>query len=85
MSTEYLCLFRFLIQPGSLNNLNFWEIAVIGLEPHPEDKKNVAYDGIVLSDMGECEVSSSGEIWCDNGRIKRNFKNSSPFLIFLLT
>ncbi|MCD7819453.1 MAG: hypothetical protein LUH07_10450 [Lachnospiraceae bacterium] len=30
-----------------------WEITVIGLEPHPEDKKNGAYDRIVLSDMGE--------------------------------
>ncbi len=29
------------------------EITVIGLEPHPEDKKNGAYDRIVLSDMGE--------------------------------
>ncbi len=29
------------------------EITVIGLEPHPEDKKNGAYDRIILSDMGE--------------------------------
>lgn len=27
------------------------EITVIGLEPHPEDKKNGAYDKIVLSDF----------------------------------
>ena len=27
------------------------EITVIGLEPHPEDKKNGAYDRVVLSDM----------------------------------
>lgn len=30
------------------NNL---EITIIGLEPHPEDKKNGAYDRIVLSDL----------------------------------
>lgn len=29
------------------------EITVIGLEPHPEDKKKGAYDRIILSDMGE--------------------------------
>ena len=28
------------------------EITIIGLEPHPEDKKNGAYDRIVLSDLG---------------------------------
>lgn len=27
-------------------------ITVIGLEPHPEDKKNGAYDRIILSDLG---------------------------------
>ncbi len=27
------------------------EITVIGLEPHPEDKKNGAYDRITLSDL----------------------------------
>lgn len=27
------------------------EITIIGLEPHPEDKKNGAYDRIVLSDL----------------------------------
>ncbi len=27
------------------------EITVLGLEPHPEDKKNGAYDRIILSDM----------------------------------
>lgn len=27
------------------------EITVIGLEPHPEDKKNGAYDRIILSDI----------------------------------
>lgn len=27
------------------------EITVIGLEPHPEDKKNGAYDRILLSDL----------------------------------
>ena len=29
------------------------EITVIGLEPHPEDSKNGAYDRITLSDMPE--------------------------------
>lgn len=28
------------------------EITIIGLEPHPEDKKNGAYDRINLSDIG---------------------------------
>ena len=28
------------------------EIAIIGLEPHPEDAKNGAYDRINLSDLG---------------------------------
>lgn len=28
------------------------EITIIGLEPHPEDKKNGAYDRIQLSDLG---------------------------------
>ena len=28
------------------------EITIIGLEPHPEDKKNGAYDKILLSDLG---------------------------------
>lgn len=27
------------------------DITIIGLEPHPEDKKNGAYDNIALSDM----------------------------------
>ncbi len=27
------------------------EITIIGLEPHPEDKKNGAYDRVVLSDL----------------------------------
>ena len=27
------------------------EITIIGLEPHPEDKKNKAYDRIKLSDL----------------------------------
>ena len=27
------------------------DITIIGLEPHPEDKKNAAYDKISLSDM----------------------------------
>lgn len=27
------------------------EITIIGLEPHPEDKKNGAYDRIMLSDL----------------------------------
>lgn len=30
---------------------NQQEITIIGLEPHPEDKKNGAYDRIVLSDL----------------------------------
>ena len=30
---------------------NQQEITIIGLEPHPEDKKNGAYDRINLSDM----------------------------------
>jgi len=30
---------------------NQQEITIIGLEPHPEDKKNGAYDRIKLSDM----------------------------------
>jgi len=29
------------------------EITVIGLEPHPEDSKNGAYDRITLSEMDE--------------------------------
>ncbi len=29
------------------------DITIIGLEPHPEDKKNGAYDRITLSAMGE--------------------------------
>ncbi len=29
------------------------EITIIGLEPHPEDAKNGAYDRIVLSDLPE--------------------------------
>ncbi len=29
------------------------EITVIGLEPHPEDKKNGAYARVTLSEMGE--------------------------------
>lgn len=28
------------------------EITIIGLEPHPEDKKNGAYDRVTLSDLG---------------------------------
>jgi hypothetical protein len=28
------------------------EVTIIGLEPHPEDKKNGAYDRISLSDIG---------------------------------
>ena len=31
---------------------NQQEITIIGLEPHPEDKKNGAYDRINLSDLG---------------------------------
>ena len=27
------------------------DITIIGLEPHPEDKKNGAYDRILLSDL----------------------------------
>ena len=27
------------------------DITIIGLEPHPEDKKNGAYDKVSLSDM----------------------------------
>lgn len=27
------------------------DITIIGLEPHPEDKKNGAYDKVILSDM----------------------------------
>lgn len=30
---------------------NQQEITIIGLEPHPEDKKNGAYDRITLSDL----------------------------------
>ncbi len=30
---------------------NQGEITVIGLEPHPEDQKNGAYDKVVLSDL----------------------------------
>lgn len=30
---------------------NHQEITIIGLEPHPEDKKNGAYDRIPLSDL----------------------------------
>ncbi len=30
---------------------NQQEITIIGLEPHPEDAKNGAYDRIVLSDL----------------------------------
>lgn len=30
---------------------NQQEITIIGLEPHPEDKKNGAYDRIMLSDL----------------------------------
>ena len=29
------------------------EITIIGLEPHPEDSKNGAYDRISLSDLPE--------------------------------
>jgi len=29
------------------------EITIIGLEPHPEDKKNNAYDHIILSQTGQ--------------------------------
>ena len=29
------------------------DITIIGLEPHPEDKKNGAYDRVILSDRGE--------------------------------
>ncbi len=29
------------------------DITIIGLEPHPEDKKNGAYDRIVLSDLDD--------------------------------
>ena len=29
------------------------EITIIGLEPHPEDSKNGAYDRIALSDLPE--------------------------------
>jgi len=32
---------------------NHNEITIIGLEPHPEDKKNGAYDRIALSDLPE--------------------------------
>ncbi len=32
---------------------NKQEITIIGLEPHPEDKKNGGYDRVLLSDMGE--------------------------------
>ena len=32
------------------------EITIIGLEPHPEDAKNGAYDRITLSDLPENEV-----------------------------
>lgn len=31
------------------------EITIIGLEPHPEDAKNGAYDRITLSDLPENE------------------------------
>ena len=31
------------------------EITIIGLEPHPEDAKNGAYDRIALSDLPESE------------------------------
>lgn len=31
------------------------DITIIGLEPHPEDKKNGAYDRVILSDMGQEE------------------------------
>ena len=29
------------------------DITIIGLEPHPEDTKNGAYDRITLSDLGK--------------------------------
>jgi hypothetical protein len=31
---------------------NHQEITIIGLEPHPEDEKNGAYERITLSDLG---------------------------------
>lgn len=31
------------------------DITVIGLEPHPEDKKNGAYDRVILSDFDQTE------------------------------
>ncbi|MDY0289512.1 MAG: hypothetical protein RBR15_11870 [Sphaerochaeta sp.] len=29
------------------------EITILGLEPHPEDKKNSGYDGVTLSATGK--------------------------------
>ena len=34
-----------------LNGPDRQDITIIGLEPHPEDKKNGAYDKVTLSDM----------------------------------
>jgi hypothetical protein len=31
---------------------DYQQITIIGLEPHPEDKKNGAYDRVNLSDLG---------------------------------
>ena len=44
----FVLLFLFWILLNGKINL---EITIIGLEPHPEDKKNGAYDRIKLSEL----------------------------------